>query len=386
MFGFLKKIKKRRILVISAGGLQGGLQCCYISTINGSWEIIAHSFVPYPKKIASFLQNYAMNKPVQLTPSSMAWLDYKLSLLYTECARTTLAQLPTAQRKPHCAVVNKPCLWKGPTGEEQQQTSWDIPLGDVQHLSSTFKIPVLTDLIRHNCIAGGQGVLPTHFGNVRIASLCGGIVIFINIGLISRMTIVDTQKSEVLVDSDTGPGTCCINLLVQQFKSESEHEGFDRDGALAGQGTVSGDCLEYLSQSSWFNKPAPKEATPQQFEELIKDPTVTQLSYASQLTSITALTARTIYHFYRKEFKRHSEQQTVFLSGGGSNNQTLLTFLKTYFDSIPFESIEKLGIPVDMRISLALGLTVNGYVGGIPIPWESGVNPETKPLGRWVLP
>jgi anhydro-N-acetylmuramic acid kinase len=386
MAGFFKKIKKRRILIISAGGLQGGLQCLYIAATNTTWEIIAHAFMPYPQKIAQLLEQISASSSQQVTLTDLAWIDYKLSLLYTECARTTLTQLPTALRTPHFAVLNKPEVWRGPNGEEQQPTCWDIPLGDAQHLASSLHIPVATDFIRHQCLAGGSGVLPTGFGNQCIAATRGGIVLFLNIGLVSRMTIVDTGNSAIVTDSDTGPGTCCINTLMKQQKPGVENEGFDRDGSLASKGAVDGDCLKKLSEDPWFLKPAPKQASPHLFDNLIKVPQFTVLSDADQLATVTALTARTIYDFYRRELKQLSSQQTVFLSGGGSHNQTLLQYLKTFFDAIPIKSIEELGIPVDMRIPLALGLTVNAYVSGTTIPWESGNNPKVQPLGKWVWP
>ena len=105
-----------------------------------------------------------------------------------------------------------------------------------------------------------------------------------------------------------------------------------------------------------------------------------------RLATITALTARTIYNFYRSEFKSAEEEPTVVLSGGGSYNQTLTGFLAAYFDSIPVESVEKYGIPVDMRIPLSLALTVNAHIGGTMIAWESGSNPAVQPMGKWVLP
>ncbi|MBN1578197.1 MAG: anhydro-N-acetylmuramic acid kinase [Chitinispirillaceae bacterium] len=386
MAGFFRKIRKRRILIISAGGLQGGLQCLYIAAANDAWEIIAHSSVPYPQKIARLLEQISTNSSLQIEFADLAWLDYKLSLLFSECARTTLTQLPTSLRVPHCAVLNKPFLWKGPTGEVQEPTNWDLPLGDAQHLASTLCIPVVTDLIRHHCIAGGQGIPPVNYGSLRIAASCGGIVVFLNIGLVSRMTIVDTGRDEILTDSDTGPGTCCINAVIKQCGSADENEGFDRDGSLAAQGSVDGDCLKKLSENPWFLKPAPKQASTRLFNDLVKLPQFTMLAEADRLATITALTARTIYDFYRREFQQLSSGQTVFLSGGGSHNQTLLQYLKTFFDTIPVKSVEELGIPVDMRIPLALGLTVNAYVGGTAIPWESGDNPKVQPLGKWVWP
>ena len=386
MSGAFKKIKKRRVLIISAGGLQGGLQCCYIAATIDTWEIITHSFIPYPQKIAQLLEQTSIDSSLSVTFDDLAWLDYRLSLLITECAKTTLAQLPTALRPPHFAILSKPSIWRGVTVDLQQPSNWNLSLGDAQHLASSLHIPVVSDLRRHQCIAGGHGNLPVNYGNRCIAAPCGGIVIFLNIGLAARMTVVDTGKNAILLDSDTGPGTCCINVLMKQRSSPGENEGFDRDGSHASRGAVNGDCLKILSEDPWFLKPAPKQASPQLFNHLLQYAQFSALSENDRLATITALTARTAYDFYRREFKQLSSGQVVFLSGGGSHNQTLLQYLQTYFDTIPLKSVEELGIPVNMRIPLALGLTVNAYVGGVPIDWESGMNPKVGPIGKWVFP
>ena len=384
--GLFKKIKKRRILVLSGGGLKGGLQCLYLLATGEAWEIIAHAFIPYPQKISALLDTLNKTSGNALPAADLAHIDYRMSLFYTECARTVLAKLPTVLKKPHCAVLNKACFWKGSTGEEQQQTYWDLPMGDAQHLAGSLDIPVLTDLIRHRCIAGGEAALPNILGNIHLATAIGGTVLFLNIGLVARMTVVDTKKSEILIDSDTGPGTCCINSVMQRITAGTENEKFDRDGTLAGQGTVNGNCLQRLSEFPWFSKPAPKQAEPELFEPLAEDDELSALSDADRLATITALTARSIYNFYRTESRSARDDQIVVLSGGGSNNQTLTGYIATYFDSIPVKSIERYGIPADMRIPLALGLTVNAHIGGTAIPWETGSNPTVQPMGKWVFP
>lgn len=384
--GLLKKKKKRNILVVSAGGQHGGIQCLYLMITNDHWEIIAHSYTPYPSKIADYFNGFHSTPPTNGSLSSIAWLDYKLSNLLVECIKSILAQVPKAQQKPHLIVQNESSLWKGATGEQQQQTEWNIRLGDAQFVASSLGIPVLSDLIRHDILAGGQGQLPLQYGNQRIASMIRGTVILINIGLIARMTIIDTVKGETLTDSDTGPGTCCINHLVQQQHPSDDNEGFDRDGTFASKGNVDGELLKKLTNDAWFLKPAPKQAQPSHFSGLLEVPGFSALSAEDQLATATALSARTIYEFFRREFTSPLTPETVLLSGGGSNNLTLQHYLKTYFDTIPVESIETLGIPIDMRILLALGLSVNACAGGIAIPWTTGDNPRMKPVGRLVWP
>lgn len=378
----LKKIKKRRVLVISGGGTQGGIQCLYIS-IKGNWELISHSYSPYPPKIASLIEQFNNNEGM-VKISDLAYLDYKISALFVESAKTALMQTPSALRTPHYIVLDKPIIWKGPSGENQQQSFWDFPVGDAQFLASTFGVPVITDFIRHNTIAGGNGILPTDPGDKIIASRCQGITVFINVGEICQMTVTDSVTSSILTDSDCGPGSCTINKLIKELTNNKD--SFDRDGSFAAKGKVDGDCLNKLATSDWFKKASPKYALKNDFDYLLHDPALKSLSPEDQAATITALTARAAYDFYRVEYKQKITPQAVFISGGAVNNLTLMDYLKTYFQPIPVHSIEELGIPSDMKISLALGITADAQISGSSIPWECGNNPKINPMGRWVLP
>lgn len=380
--GKLKKNKKRRILVISASGTQGGIQCIYIGA-HGTWEILSHAMMPYPQKLATIVEKLASGNLDSLRSSDYAWFDLKLSQLMVECARTVLAQVPRSIKQPHLAVLNKPSFWKGPIGENLQQMHWDVTAGDAQYVSSSLEIPVFTDFVRHNLLAGGNGSIPTLPGNVSISAKCTGIAAFVNIGLISRMTIIDSATGLLLLDSDAGPGTCLIDKIAKDI---SQGATFDRDGSIAAQGKVDGECLNTLVTSEWFLKGSPKNALPDQFDELLEEPSLNSMPINDRLATITALTARSIYNLYRQEFKGSPHPQKIYISGGGTHNLTLMEYMAAYFQPITIHNIEELGIPADMRIPLALGLTVDAHLSGVNIPWETGSNPKVIEIGKWVFP
>ena len=268
-----------------------------------------------------------------------------------------------------------------------RRESTTVPLGlfsgDAQYVASTFNVPVLTDFVRHNISGRGAGTLPTNPGNQIIASAKFRTVC-LNIGAICRMTIIDVATSTVLVDSDCGPGSCLQNKFIKE--NLNIKDGFDRDGSFAAKGKVEGDCLNKLASTEWFLKAAPKNALLNQFDDLLVFPSLKSLPAEDQIATITALSARSAYDFFRREYKLKIAPSAIYVSGGAVNNLTLMEYLKTYFAPIPVQSIETLGIPVDMRVPLALGLTSDAYISGISIPWESGNAPRIAPPARWVLP
>ncbi|MFP4243413.1 MAG: hypothetical protein ACLFTW_15705, partial [Chitinispirillaceae bacterium] len=140
----LKGNKKRRMLVISAGGIQSGIQVLYLGLEGEKWEIFSKAFLPYPRKVGSLIEKLNETQdPVKL--SELGWLEYKVTMLFVDCARTALAQAPKSVGTPQLAILNKPNLWKGYTGEQLQQSSWNLSIGDEQFVSSSLNLPVLTD-------------------------------------------------------------------------------------------------------------------------------------------------------------------------------------------------------------------------------------------------
>ncbi|NLD93030.1 MAG: hypothetical protein GX639_10210 [Fibrobacter sp.] len=379
----LKKIKNRRCLVVSCGGSQGGIQCLYFTSNGQTWEILAHSKISYPQRITAIQEILNSGSLSDLNPSDLPYLDFKVSQLMLECIKTTLVQTSRSVSTPHLVVVNKMTLWKCLTEENCQQTYWDISAGDPQFIASSLNTPVYSDFTRNNLLAGGTGAFPVNPGNRIILSKCPGITMLLNIGIFSHLTIIDTSRSTVPVDSITGPGTCLIDKVA---KSILEVESFDRDGNLASMGKVDGELLNTLASAPWFAKNGEKAASSGQFDYILNIPEVSKLPPHDRIATLTALTARSIYDYYRTEYKDNTPPERILISGGGTNNLTIQEYLKTYFQAIPISSIETLSIPVEMRIPFALGLTVNASISGVTVPFENGTAPKVTSIGRWYIP
>jgi anhydro-N-acetylmuramic acid kinase len=381
--GKVKKIKKRRILVISASSIQSGVQCIYIE-VDKTWEIISKTIIPYPPKIALLLDRIFNDPENSVKIAEVAFLDAKLSQFFIECARLSLTQVSRFQKKPTLIVLNKPGLWNGIIEETPTPQNWSISLGDAQYISNILNIPVVSDFIKKDLIDSGMGQLPTYNGNCMIASKCTGINIFINIGIVARMTIIDSNASKIIIDSDTGPGTVLIDKTARAVSPDSS---IDRDGHIAANGKVDGDCLEQLVTTDWFLEPTPKVANVIFFDMLLSHERLNQIDKLDRLATITALTARSIYNTFRSAYKNGNLVEGVYISGGGANNLTLMEYLATYFQPIPIFTTEKIGIPVEMKTPLALGLTVNANLNNeTVINSNSGNSPHPKNIGRWYFP
>lgn len=376
-----KKLKQRRLLIVSAGGESSGINGLYVIIHDGTWEVIAHAFFPYGDRIDSIIES-ARRSPVAL--ADLSWLECKVTQLLAECAKTVMAQVSRGFKKPHLIVLNELSLFRGPTGESGPIGVWNPGIGDPQSLATAMNAPVISDVSRHHILAGGRGAAPTIAGDLIMAKRFGGIVAFLNIGLLSHLTIVDSRTPQrCIIDSDTGPGMCLINRVARDINCPG---GFDRDGSQAAKGTVSSACLDLLATSPWFLTDGPKEAMADQFTPLLQKAELGTLEPQDRLATITALTARTVYDFFRRVWKENSLPEVMVVSGGGANNSALGNYLAAYFGHLPITGCEKCAIPPELRVPLATGLSIDIFLLGQASVWEDGVLPRPGLLGRVSTP
>jgi 1,6-anhydro-N-acetylmuramate kinase len=356
-------------------------QGLYVIIHDGTWEVIAHAFFPYGDKIDALIES-ARRSPVALC--DLSWLECNVTRLLAECAKTVMAQMPRGLKKPHLIVLNELSLYRGPTGESGPFGVWNVGIGDPQFLATTMNTPVISDVSRHHILAGGRGAVPTITGDLIMAKRYGNIVAFLNIGLISHLTVVDSRTPQrCIIDSDTGPGMCCINRVARDIDCPG---GFDRDGSQAAKGTVNAACLDLLATSPWFLTDGPKEGSADQFTSLLQKANLGALEPLDRLATITALTARTAYDFFRRAWKENSLPEVMVLSGGGANNSALGNYMAAYFGHLPITGCEKCAIPPELRVPLANGLSTDSFLLGQATMWEDGVLPRPGLLGRVSTP
>lgn len=377
----LAKFKNKRFLVLSAGGQQSGIQGIYVVTETDGWSIISHAYLPYPSSISSVINDLAFGPQRALPLDALGRLDHKISHLFLECAKTICANTQKSLQQPHAIVLNKFSVWKAALSENTQAKYWDLELGDAKLLAASIKAPVITDFMRYSVLGGKPGELPLFPGICKIAKDNQGIVSHLIIGQIARLLIHDVHAAHTIVNSDTGPGTFLINKAALEAGCP---DGFDRDGTFANQGAIDAHCLESLAQTPWFLSPGPKQVDTIELLRLYGHESLAEKSAYDKLSTLTALTARSAFDFYKREYRHAIAPETLWVSGGGANNLALMDYLKTYFAPLQVKRIDELGIPAELFVPLALGLTVDSFCRDESGPWKSGANPEIDGIGTWV--
>ncbi len=376
----LTKAKNRRYLVLSAGGPQSGIQGVYFSVENAKWSIIAQAFIPYPLFVEDTISKISQKSHEMLAADTLCSLDFKVSHLFLECAKTLCATVQKSLKQPHAIVMNKLSLFK--EMQKHDSSCWNIELGDARMLSSWFKIPAITDFVRNSILGGKSGELPLFPGISKIIADKEPIIAHLTIGMLANLFIYDTHARHTIIDTDTGPGTCLINGAAHEAKCP---DCFDRDGSASARGKVHAECLEILASQACLSAPAPRRIPVSEIMQLNDHPCLAPLSHLDKLATLTALTARAAFDIYKRDFRHVESPGTIWISGGGANNLTLLDFLSTYFAPLKIRRVDEMGVPAELFVPLALGLTIDAFCSG-EVRLKSGKNPDFEGIGTWLIP
>jgi anhydro-N-acetylmuramic acid kinase len=351
----VRKLKRRRILVLSAAGVNSGIGCVFFEAYGDEWSSIAQTFWPYPQAIRELMSGCSEGDDSALRLSSQACLQQKISTHLIEVARTTVAKATGKQSRVDLVVVHRFALWQGTASGEQGGAGETISLGDPQGLADALGVPVLSDITRQQHSESLPPLMPLAPGMTLVASNESEPVAYINVGINSRIVVVDGPKKLVFCDTINAPGTLLINHLVQQNESSLQ---FDRDGNLTAQGTVDNSCLEQLFAKLEQLSTAEGSATVAQAEQIFKETALDTLSIPDRLATLTATVARLIYRSCRESCGTTLYPHKVWLSGGGAHNSALSNFLRIHFDPSPVDTVEHFGIQAELFHPLALGLTI----------------------------
>lgn len=211
---------------------------------------------------------------------------------------------------------------------------------------------------------GGEGAPLVCFADEKWAkSLIGKNVAIQNIGGISNVTVVSDKFATF--GFDTGVG----NIMIDYCCSKFFNLPYDKDGMISSSGTVSDSWLNCLLEDEYYFMNPPKTTgreyfSPNYIENALKfapkDP-------VDIVTTLTALTAKSIVDAYERYVFPNVEIQEVIIGGGGAYNPTLMKFLRLYLPNhIELKTHEDYGISNNFKEVMAFALL--GYCTYYQIP------------------
>ena len=183
-----------------------------------------------------------------------------------------------------------------------------------------------------------------------------------NIGGIANLTAIPAASApDQVIAFDTGPGNMVIDALAQQLFGKS----YDRNGALAAEGTVLATVLAAALRNPYYRLKPPRTAGREQFGREFAAKFLAACNRVSRkpedaLATATALTAETITRSYRRfvQPKMKGREVDCIISGGGARNHTLMAMLTQRLEPLGCELTTSVdfGLPVEAKEAAAFAL------------------------------
>ncbi|MBN9070521.1 MAG: anhydro-N-acetylmuramic acid kinase [Rhizobiales bacterium] len=259
-------------------------------------------------------------------------------------------------------------LHRAPAGGRRGATR---QLGDGVLMHDLLGVRVVHDFRTADVRAGGQGapLAAAYHAALLGAAGASGETAILNLGGVGNVTWWDGEHD--IVAFDTGPANAPINDFV---KAKGLGE-MDRDGALAARGRVDEARLARLLEHPYLTAPYPKSLDRFSFTAAMADGLGAE-DGAALLTAFTASAVGKALDILPRRPK------TLFVSGGGRHNPTLMRMLKERA-GVEAVSADTLGWRGDAVEAECFAFLAVRALRGLPISYPSTTGvPEPMTGGR----
>ncbi len=236
-----------------------------------------------------------------------------------------------------------------------------LQIGDGDHLAVTTKIIVISDFRQKHIAAGGEGAPLAVYGDYVIFSKKDEDRIMLNIGGISNFTwLPGNLKVDEIFSTDIGPGNTLMDAYVQQ---NFTGEYFDKDAAIAKQGTVNEALLQALKQHPFFEQGFPKTTGPELFNltylnNVIEAASIVEILHEDVMATLNKFTADVIVNALQRGVLS-PQNVAIYPSGGGMHNPLLMQHIKQQLPHFNFKNTNELSVHPDAKEAVLFAVLAN---------------------------
>lgn len=240
-----------------------------------------------------------------------------------------------------------------------------LQIGDGDHIAVNTGIVTISDFRQKHIAAGGEGAPLAAYGDYLLFAEEGTDIILLNIGGIANFSYLPATDISKMFSTDIGPGNTMMDAFVQ-LHFPGQH--YDKDAAIAKQGTVNESLLNVLLDNDFLHKPLPKTTGPELFnlsylEKAMKISGTTSLSVKDTMATLNRFTAETILSALAPMIKQNVPCK-IYASGGGMHNPMVMDFLKESLSSVNILSTQEKGIDPDAKEAVLFAILANECVAG----------------------
>ena len=266
-----------------------------------------------------------------------------------------------------------------------------LQIGEPAVIAHETGIPTIADFRVADMAAGGQGAPLVSYPDYLLFHDSEKTVGLLNIGGIANLTVLPANGTfDTVCAADTGPGNMCIDAVITEITEGVEH--YDKDGTRATQGTPHQPLINEWLKHPFFHLSPPKTTGREMFGhtyamECLAACREHKLSDNDCIATLTELTVQTITDYIARFITGQHPIDTLYVSGGGVHNQSIMRRLSELLANTAVESVDNSGISADAKEAIAFAIlaneTLHGNAGNLPSATGASVR---KILGKFVCP
>jgi anhydro-N-acetylmuramic acid kinase len=340
-----------KILGAMTGTSCDGLDAACIEIDENGWKLLWSQTAPYPGPLRKRVLKMQLPGEKR-TMKEILEVERDLGEWYGKTFAKMIARAPAGTR-PDVIANHGQTVAHYPASGRKGVT---LQMGDPTRIAAATGLTVVSQFRDGDMSAGGEGApLAPLFHRALARALGGGGVAVHNLGGISNLTYVAPDGN--VIAFDTGPANVWIDAATELATRGSAK--FDRGGARGARGKVDQAAVRKILAHPFFKKAPPKSTGRDDFPFAILRKN-TRVRGDDLVATATAVTIESVVRAYQNFIlKKGLPLSTIYLSGGGARNQTLLKELGSRL-GVTVTTLQDAG--VDPQLTEALAFAYFGYL------------------------
>ena len=396
-YELLKKDKKY-VIGLMSGTSVDGIDAAIVEITGHSLEtevnLIAFETFPFPPDVPQRI--LALCQPDTSRVDDICEMNFYIGYLFAEAVKHILQKSGMRASDIHLigshgqTIHHLPAFQPLPTARNIKNPS-TLQIGEPAVIAHETGIPTIADFRVADMAAGGQGAPLVSYPDYLLFRDTAKTVGLLNIGGIANLTVLPANGSfDSVTAADTGPGNMCIDAVVNEITDGRER--YDKAGQRAAQGTPYQPIIDEWLKHPFFHLPPPKTTGREMFGhtyamECLEACRKHDLSANDCIATLTELTVQTITNYIAQFIIKQNPIDTLYVSGGGVHNQTIMQRLGELLADTSVEPVDNSGISADAKEAIAFAILANealhGNAGNLPSATGASVR---KILGKFVCP
>ncbi|MFZ1682951.1 MAG: anhydro-N-acetylmuramic acid kinase [Candidatus Zixiibacteriota bacterium] len=332
------------ILGINSGTSADGIDLAVVRCRTGKpVRFVDGTTIPYNPRLRSLILETADSPTTSL--EHLIRLDNLLGVTYGNAAAKFIRRLNRRRITVDAVASHGQTVRHVPTPVKLAGIAvhGTMQLGSLDQIAARTGKIVVGDFRQADIALGNEGAPITVAAVARIFGSPKESRLVLNIGGMANYFFLPRNSSKIIAE-DTGPGNVLSDLLAHRLFGRR----YDRNGALAAQGTVSSQLLKTIRTASHRTRSTGRELYGAALaDQLMVQGRKLRLSHHDLLATAVELTVDSIAARIAPILRKDRSIRKLYLTGGGIHNSFLRQRLHDRL-SLPVTTVTELGMDPDL--------------------------------------